>query len=301
MSNLPADIINEALDAAGVDFTIGEATEGTKAAQVALRHYGQSLRQLLRMVHWDFARKVTNLTMLADATGQTDGVGTTVISPWCYEYAYPTDCMKARFLPVFWQNPNTVPTGNIVPANSSVPTSSVTSQPPYATSGALPPAPFLISMDTNYPIDTGGNWLEVQGESPTGRVVILTNVNLAQLVYTAFMPYPSMWDSQFRAAMVAFLAAQIAMPLSTDKKFGLVMRDRNITIAKNKVMDARVTNGNESGFPQTTDHIPDWMRTRTAGGGRSAPWVGGGGPWGIGGYGWNGAGFMGYGWDSSVF
>lgn len=298
MSNLPADIFNQALDAAGVDFTIGDPQEGTKAAQVTLRAYGQALRTLLRAVHWDFARQVAPLTMLADASGQTEDVGTTVVAPWAYEYAYPTNCMKARFLPANFENPNQIPEDNT--QLPDVPATTVTSQPPYATGARLVPAPFLVSMDTNYPIDGASNWMDVQGVSPVGRVVILTNINLAQLVYTSFMPYPSMWDAQFRAAMVAYLAAEIALPLSVDKKFGLVMRDRNIIIAKNKIMDARVTNGNEASFPQTTDHLPDWMRMRDAGGGYGTPWTGGG-IWGDGGWGWNGVGFMGYGWDSSVF
>lgn len=293
MSNFPADIMNESLDAAGVDFTIGEPNEGTHPAQVALRKYGQCLRQLLRAAHWDYARSQQPLVMLADATGQTDGVGTVTIAPWVYTYSYPTNCMKARFLPANYLNPNA----------SAVPQTSVSdSQPPYGYGMRLIPAPFLISMDSNYPIDPNSNWMDVQGVSPTSRVVILSNVNQAQLVFTAFQPYPTMWDAQFRAAMVAYLAAEIALPLSKDKKFGLAMRDRNILIAKERINAARVTNGNESGFPQTTDHLPDWMQTRfTGGGGNGLNYNGCGGEWGGNGYGWNGSGFLGYGWDSSVF
>lgn len=300
MSNYPADLANEALDAAGVDFTIGEPQEGTKPAQVVLRHYGQCLRQLLRAVHWDFCRQLAPLTMLADATGNTVGVGTVVIPPWTYEYAYPINCMKARFLPQNYLNPNSAPAGNIT--LPTTPPTTVADSALYGMGMRLVPSPFLVSMDTNYIINLASNWLDTQGTSPTGRVVILSNVNVAQLVYTAFMPYPSVWDAQFRAAFVAYLASMVALPLAKDKAFGVKMREAQMAIARDKVMAARVTNGNESAFPTTTDHLPDWMRLRNMGGGA---WSGGiapsCSPWGLGGYGWDGCGFMGYGFDTSVF
>lgn len=245
------------------------------------------------------ARQVAPLTMLGDASGQTPNVGTSVIAPWAYEYAYPSNCMKARFIPRNYLNPNAVPQGNI--ALPDVPLTTV-SQPPTGYGMRLIPSPFLISMDTNYPIDASSNWLEQQGASPGGRIVILSNVNVASLVFTAFMPYPNMWDAQFRAAMVAYLAAQIAMPLAKDKKFGLELRDRNIKIAKERIDAARVTNGNESAFPQTIDHTPDWMRARIPGGAGSGLNGGPGcGVWSDGGFGWDGCGFLGYGFDSSIF
>lgn len=299
MSNYPADVINEALMAAGSDFVIGDPTEGTQAAQVTLRKYGQCLRQLLRSVHWDFARQMSPMVLLADATGQTADVGTAVPSPWRFEYAYPISCMKARFVPAIGVNPNSVPAGNI--ALPDTPQTTVISPAYYGVAGRLMPTPFLISMDTNYPIDTSSNWMESQGVSPQGRVVVLSNTEQAQLVFTAFSPYPTMWDAQFRAAMVAYLAAEIAMPLARDKRFGLQIREQNIVIARQRVMDARVTNGNEGSFPQTTDHTPDFLSIRNAGAGWSAGGPGSDGPWGAGGIGWGGAGYLSYGFDNSVF
>lgn len=289
--NYVANVMNQALDAAAVDLMVGDPEEGTRQAQVALRAYPQCLRQLLRAVHWDFARQVGALTILADATGQTVGAGTQVIAPWIYEYSYPVNCMKARFLPANWLNPNGPPAGNI--ALPTTPQTTV-SQPPNGPGMRLVPAPFLISMDTNYPIDANSNWMETQGTSPTARVVILTNVQQAQLVFTAFMPYPSMWDAQFRAAFVSYLASEIALPLTKDKKFGLQMRNENIKIAKEKIQEARVTNGNEGSYPQTTDHTPDFLRIRNRGAGWSAG--GPGGAWGQG-----GVGVFGYGFDSCMF
>ena len=119
MSNLIADVVNQVLDAAGVDFTISDLEEGTLPAQKVLRAYGQCRDQLLRSANWAFARKEMHLTMLADATGQTPNVSTMTVLPWVYEYALPDDCMKARFVPWGPQGLQAgIPPGNITPTNN---------------------------------------------------------------------------------------------------------------------------------------------------------------------------------------
>jgi len=282
----PTAVCNQALDAAGVSFTLGDIEEGTRAAQVCLRAYRNCVQQLLRAAHWGFARKQAPLVLLADATGQTPYVGTVVPAPWIYEYEYPVDCMKARFVP--WN-----PYGNtgVIPANNAqlpnVPLTTGTGQ--IVAGGRLQPARFLVATDFNYPAAPGVLDTQVQGVSPQGRTVILTNVRQATLVYTCYVMYPSLWDSLFRAALVAYLAAEIALPLATDKKFGLSMRNSSLAIVKSKLTEARLVDGNEDGFPNT-DHTPDWMRARQSQGnyGRSD------GP-GVWGYGWDSCGFEGSG------
>jgi hypothetical protein len=142
--------------------------------------------------------------------------------------------------------------------------------------GQLRPARFLEAVDPNYPSPVGTITWEVQGVSPQGRTVICTNVQNASLVYTALMNYPSNWDAQFRAAMVSYLASEVALPLSRDKKFGLTLRAQNIAIVKSKVSEARATNANENWNNQ--DLSVDWMRTRNIGGGRGwgSNWEGSG-------------------------
>lgn len=290
--NLPADVANQSLDAAGVDFTIGDMEEGTKPAQVLLRAYGQNLRQLLRAANWNWARKQAPLVLLADATGQTANVGAIVPhGEFIYEYAYPIDAAKIRFIP--WQpfeNPGVLP-GNIGQlqggfnsiglAAGSIPQTTAT---PLRVGHRLIPAKFVISNDPNYPSAPGQIFWETQGTSPTGSTVILCNVKNAQCVYTTIVFYPSMWDSLFREALVALLAANIAVPLSKDKKFGLQMRKENIEIAKAKIKEARVVDGNES--VASSDISVDWMRTRRTGGwGSGRGGFGGGGDWG-GGFGY---------------
>ena len=264
--NLPADIANQSLDSIGLDFTIGDLQEGTKPAQVLLRAYSQCLRQLLRAIHWNFARKQAPLVLLADATGQTSGVGSLTISPWVYEYALPIDCMKARFVP--WAPggvSSSVPSGNITPPNS---TSSLMGGLGAATAGAaIRPARFLEALDPNFTPPAGSLFWEGQGQSPQGSTVILTNVKNASLVYTALINYPSVWDAQFRAAFVAYLASEIAFPLWSTKgqaQFGLRVRDEQMKIAAAKIMQARVTDGNEGWH--NADFVPDWMRARNVGG-----------------------------------
>ena len=292
MSDLtPTAVANQALDAAGADFTLGDLEEGTRAAQVCLRAYRNCVQQLLRAAHWNFARKQAPLVLIADATGQTANVGTLVPVPWIYSYQYPVDCMKARFIP--WN-----PFGNsgVIPANNAqlpnVPLTTGTGN--IIAGGRLQPARFLVGTDFNYLPPPGAQTWQTQGTSPQGRTVILTNVKDATLVYTSYVMYPSLWDSLFRAAVVAYLAAEIALPLANDKKFGLQMRTANLAIVKMKLNEARIIDGNEDGFPNT-DHTPDWMRARQSQGnyGRSD------GP-GVWGYGWDSCGFEGGGVSSAA-
>jgi hypothetical protein len=259
---LPADVANQALDAAGVDHTIGDLEEGTRPAQVILRAYPQVMRQLLRSAHWDWARKTAPLVLLGDATGQTPNVGTTVPIPWTYCYAYPIDCMKVRFIPWNYYQYPAVPTGNIAIPQDVPLTTGFNAAP--LTGQRLIPSRFVIATDPNYTPPPGQIVFDTPGESPIGRTVILSNVQNAQCVYTAFIQYPTVWDPLFRQALVAMLAQQVALPLAKDKKFGMQMRRDNIEIAKGAIRAARVTDGNE-GTP-SSDIAVDWMRIRNTGG-----------------------------------
>lgn len=290
MSNLVADVINQALDAAAIDFTIGDPEEGTVPAQKSLRAYGQCRDQLLRAAQWDFARKTAPLTMLGDATGQTPNVGTIVSVPWIYCYAYPTDCMKMRFVPWNPLQSAPVPVANIQPPNPAAPQTTGGGQAPL-TGQRIKPSRFTVATDFNYPPPAGANTWDVQGVSPQGRTVVLSNVLQAQAVYTARMIYPSVWDPLFRAALVAYIASEIALPLAKDKKFGLEVRNQQIAIAKQKIVEARLVDGNEGWY--SSDIRVDWMAFRNAG--RGGPFNNGGG------FGDSGPGQLWGGWDNCGF
>lgn len=262
--NEPSDIGNQVLDALGWPNSIGDLEEGTPEARVLLRAYSQCLRQLLRSAHWNFARRQAPLLLLADATGQTQNVGTLVPQPWVYSYAYPNDCMKMRFVP--WSQPSQgtgIPAGNIVPPNPNVPQTTGTND--FSRQGArLVPARWLEGVDTaNAPPAGAQNWIE-QGVSPQGRSAVFTNVKNAQGVYTGLMNYPSNWDPLFRAAFVAYLAAEVAVPIWTnkDRKYGMAIRKDQVAIARDKIVTARAIDGNEGWY--SSDFEPDWMRFRAA-------------------------------------
>jgi hypothetical protein len=269
---LPADVANQALDAAGVDFTIGDLEEGTKPAQVLLRQYGICLRALLRAAHWDFARVQLPLTLLADATGQTANVGQIVPIPWTYEYLYPADCMKLRFIPWNYGQNVAVPAANIQIPNTPLTTAP---GPPWWVNQRIRPSRFLIGTDPNYPSQPGQLFWEAQGESPAGSTVIMSNVQNATAIYTRFMPYPNTWDALFRSAMVAYLASEIVMPLQKDKKLAMTLRNQQIEIAKAKIKEARVIDGNEGFY--SSDVRVDWMATRRGRGYGGPGWGGWGG------------------------
>ena len=112
----------------------------------------------------------------------------------------------------------------------------------------------------------------------------------AQCVYTAEMIYPSLWDSLFRSAFVAYLASEVVLPLSKDRKFGLSIRPQLIATVKQKLAEARLVDGNEGWY--SSDIRVDWMSVRHSGGtwSRDGGWGGGEGP-----------GVWGYGWDSCSF
>jgi hypothetical protein len=260
--DLPTDVAQQAIDACGSDYLLGDLEDGSRPAQILLRAYTQCLPQLLRGANWDFARKQTNLTLIADATGQTVGVGNVVPVPWIYEYAYPTDCVKARFIPWNPLQTSPIPPGNIVPPGPPAPP---TTGAPVLVGNRIRPARFVIATDpTAAYLPTPPVPYDQAGISPQGQTVVLTNVQNAVLIYTALMQYPSVWDSLFRAALVSYIASEIALPLAQDKKFGLAMRAQNIAVAKAKIEQARIRDGNEGFY--SSDIRVDWMATRRTGG-----------------------------------
>jgi hypothetical protein len=266
---LPADIVNRALDAIGHDKQVGSLTDGTKEANAAARIYVPTLVQLLRAAHWNFARKQAALTLLGDVTGQStdpltgNPLTTNVESPWIYAYAWPNDGVAARWLP--WTG-QVATTSTPLMTNLNVTTGLVGQRP----------ARFLVSSSDQYPTVIGAQpWdqlPDLQGTEGVGyqtRKTILTNVppgpNGTQFVYTRIVPQIEEWDGLFSEALVAVLASRLAMPILDDKKFALAVRNGQIQIAKDALMEARTHNANDAGFPQSLDHVPDWIRARRGG------------------------------------
>lgn len=289
-----ADLINQALDSIGWAEMVGDPEEGTHHAQVALRQYRTCRQQLLQAALWDFAMRQAPLTLLADASGNTADAGNVVPLAWLYEYAWPTDALRIRYIPWNLNNPSTLTPQNNIQLPQTPLVTGIGQLPPGA---RIIPAKFRVSTDYNYPVPGGTQTTDVMGVSPQGRTVVLCNVKQVQAVYTADMLYPSVWDPLFREALVAYLGAQMAVPIWSKKdqsqKTGIAARDRLIPIVKDKLTMARVANGNGSGT-SSSDIAVDWMRARYVGGiGSYANWGPGG--WGSGeggGFGWAGDSLM---------
>lgn len=225
-------------------------------------------------------------------SGDGPTVGSLVIPPWTYEYAWPIDCIAARFVP--WNN--NLPQGSKPPNNISVPdVPPTTFTEPFQTPWTLMPARMLVASDTNYPLpispDTPpSQWWNTRGVAPDMRTVVLTDVPCAELVYTKFVPYPNLWDPLFQEAMCALLATYLALPCNPDKKEGRALRNEQIMIAKNAIGTARMRDGNE-GWP-TVERQAEWISARSLGAGYG----------GLGGMGMNGGlGVFGYGWGAVMF
>lgn len=82
------DVTNMALKSIGYPSYIGSIYEGTKAARIALAIYGQTRDDCLRMRDWTFAMRFATLT----TSGQTPP------PPWLFEYLYPADCLRIRYV-----------------------------------------------------------------------------------------------------------------------------------------------------------------------------------------------------------
>lgn len=289
-----SDLANEALDSIGWPNAVGDIEDGSDESKVLVRKFRTCRQALLRAANWDFGMFQGPLLLLADASQNTANVGTVVPYGWIYEYAYPQDCLRMRYIPWNLENPSAlVPTGNIQPADPNAPlTTGLGQLPPGA---RIIPAKFRVSTDSNYippqpPTDQAG-------VSPQSRTVILTNVRSAQAVYTRDVIYPSVWDPLFREAYACYLGAEIAVPLWTKKdpsqKTGIAHRDRLAGYVRDKLEVARAQNGNEG--TSSSDLAVDWMRIRNNGG----PWSSGN--WGAGGMGsglWGEGGGFGGGYDS---
>lgn len=235
------DVANMALDSIGARYSITSLTPPQPAPNAVLvaRHYQPKMDALHRAAHWNFARKQAPLTLLKAAKGTPENPDGTKLPrppyPWQYEYEYPADCLLARNLLACPMNP----TGSDMPILAAG--GYATPLWPYT-----PGYKFVVGVDT----DADGNQIKV----------ILTDLEFAQLVYTARIKNPDLWDSQFLLAATAFLGAWLVNPTSGD---GALLKGQ-IEIVSSILTQARVSDGNEGAT--STDYVPDWMAVRGIGG-----------------------------------
>lgn len=221
-------------------------SDGSTGADACAILYTPVITNLLRAAHWGFARKQIAAAQLkalyVNGTLQTGNNAPP--TPWWFEYAYPSDCLKARFIL------NTCPQTNVQPPLT---TGSGQYQVPQTAVGFSRFTPALDTDSNNNPVK-----------------VILTNQPQAQLVYTADLSVlPDLWDSEFYMAATAALAAYLVNPLARNA----ALMKQMVDMATGSIAVARATDGNE-GLP-SQDNIPDFIRIRGAGGGYG--FAGGGG------------------------
>lgn len=240
------DIANRSLSSIGTRSQIVDLSEDSNEARQCKLLLEPLRDELLRMAPWNCAFNFQTLALICAAPGTPENptAGTDTWQkgqpppPWSYEYAYPSDCLRAVYIvPQFT-------TG----FTSGVPiTTAVTGGAPAFWNG--PPVRFKVVIDqigsTGQP-DPQGN----------DQRVIVTNQEQAILAYIKRVQNPDVWDDQFQQALVAALASRLAIPLTGDKGLAQLKQGE----ANQFITLARQGDGNES--LTVNDVTPDWIRTR---------------------------------------
>jgi hypothetical protein len=240
-----ADIANRAMVAMAARSTIANlALEQSPEAKQMNLLYAPTRDALLRAAHWDFARKLVQGTLYKAAPGvagstttpETDwNPATMPAPPWSYEYLYPGDCLKVRYV-------TPAPGGSGDPSVDNM--FSVPMVSPIS-SGGINPVPYAIAVDT----DENGNQMRV----------VLTDAYKGLLCYTARIEVEDIWDASFQEAMVYSLAAQTALSITGNLQTAQVCAAK----ARDTLLVARSRDGNE-GTP-SVNRTPDWIAARGGG------------------------------------
>lgn len=230
-------IANRSLAAAGAREQITSFTENSQSAINCNLLFQPTFEELARKALWNCLRFQSPLTLLKAAQGTPENPSGSVLpippQPWLYEYLLPTDCLYVRYLrPTYAQTAGTVP---IFPTPSSV--------VPYINEPRF-------EIDFAVATDTVSNSL---------TKVILTDLSMAQIIYTQNNPNPDFWESEFQAAMVASLAMYLIPPLNLN----MSLLNAQNRIAQDIIAVAQSRDANEGVVVQ--DHNPDWIRARGAG------------------------------------
>lgn len=230
------DVVNIALAEIGSQSTISSFQEDSAEANAAALLYQPKIDALLRAAPWAFARKQVFLTQLKAVL--IDGVLQTDLppQPWYYEYAYPSDCIRVRYL---------LPNFNYSSSGISIPPTTATSLMPFLGWNGEP-IRFQIATD----LDADDNTIRV----------LLTNLYQAQAVYTSRIDNPDLWDPSFLQAATSYLGVWFIQALARDRG-GL--RDQ-LGIMAGVLKQARADDGNEAST--SMDNTPDFILARGAGG-----------------------------------
>ena len=177
-------IYNQALGAIGVSRFVNDPEEGSNEARICKVYYEAARDQVLQDFPWGFAMRTSALQLLDKTT-----------PGWFYTYAYPSDCLQARFIsPVSAETQAELESDLIPPGYQSL-----NSYHEYA--------------GRNHHI----SFAVVENEAG-GGLGIATNKGSAVLVYTARIKTLPLWSPAAINALVWLLASKIAAPLSSNPK-----------------------------------------------------------------------------------
>lgn len=231
------DICNRALSEIGRNqLQITSMSGNSPAEKQCALQYEPMRQQLLRAAPWGFARK----TMVLDTLGELEAIPPTSPYPWLRKYAYPTDCLKMRYL----LPPPPTTDSDVAPVVGTVWLA------PWC--GPNRGWRYLPAYDPGDP--------DAEPDPIEPYKVILSNVVDALGVYTVDAINPDLWDSLFTDALVMALANKFVIPLSGN----VAMKSSYVELAKRAVMEAQAVDGNEA--VPSTDHTPDWIQARGMGG-----------------------------------
>src|SRR3569623_1719834 len=94
-------VANLALSAIGTRSTIASLSEDSTEAQTVQLWYNQTRDSLLRKLPWNWARRQVAMAVYKAAAGTPENPNGALPEPpwpWKYSYAWPADCLSARYI-----------------------------------------------------------------------------------------------------------------------------------------------------------------------------------------------------------
>jgi len=237
------DIANRALIAVAARATITDfELENSPEAKLMRALFEPTRDALLRAANWNFSTKTAYLSLLRSAPGTPENPDnsstvwdpdTMPPPPWLYEYLYPSDCIRMRYIPAGIWAGNTA--AQIFPYGSYTPN--------------MPGPNNAVRFEVRTSTDSNGDQANT----------IVTNADRALAVYTKRVENSALWDPSFQEAMVFSLAVRVCLQVNGSSEM-LAQVKAN---AKSLVEAARANDGNEG--LSKLDHTPDWIRARGPG------------------------------------
>lgn len=223
------EICNQALAFIGARNTIANFDEDSLEAITCQQFYDVARKDCLQEFWWGFAKAQAQLTLL-DSLPSTNVVAPQTpltpsqisMLPWLYKYAYPADCIQARFL---------------------IPFCSTTFLPNWQyTYDAETAIRYVVGSD----VDAAGNETKV----------LYCNEPQAILCYTRDVTNTAMFDSQFGVSLAHLLGGYVTMAINGN----VAIRDSQFKMAQINTENAEESSANEGLTFQ--NHVPDWISAR---------------------------------------